>query len=63
MLKKKYSVKSNVLIKNKITGDTIKGDVIDEKEIDGKQFWVFHWPERERSRLLLAKESYQIVKR
>lgn len=62
MLKTKYNTKHNILLKNKLTSETTRGDVIDEKEIDGKGFWVLYNPER-GTRILLSKESYSIVKR
>ena len=60
MLKQKYSTKHNVLLKNIVSGETMRVDIINEKEIDGKQFWVISYNKRQA---LLAKASYSIVKR
>jgi len=58
----KYNTKSNVLLKNKLSGETIRGDIVQESDIDGKGFWVLYRPER-GTKILLSKESYTIVKR
>lgn len=60
MLKTKYSAKHNVLLKNIVSGETMRVDIVNEKEIDGKQFWVISLNKRQ---VLLAKASYSIVKR
>lgn len=60
MLKIKYQAKHNVLLKNIVSGETMRVDIVNEKEIDGKQFWVISLNKRQ---VLLAKASYSIVKR
>lgn len=60
MLKTKYTAKHNVLLKNIVSGETMRVDIVNEKEIDGKQFWVISLNKRQ---VLLAKASYSIVKR
>lgn len=60
MLRSKYAAKHNVLLKNIVSGETMRVDIINEKEIDGKQFWVILFDKRQA---LLAKASYSIVKR
>lgn len=60
MLKNKYQPKHNVLLKNIVSGETMRVDITNEKEIDGKQFWVTSHNKRQ---ILLAKASYSIVKR
>jgi hypothetical protein len=58
----RYNTKSNVLLKNRFNNETVRGDVVEEKEIDGKGFWVLYNPER-GTKILLSKESFTIVKR
>lgn len=60
MLRSKYAARHNVLLKNIVSGETMRVDIINEKEIDGKQFWVISFDKRQA---LLAKASYAIVKR
>jgi len=60
MLKQKYITKHNVLLKNIISGETMRVDIVGEKEIDGKQFWVTSALKRQ---ILLSKASYSLVKR
>jgi len=60
MLRNKYQPKHNVLLKNVVSGETMRVDIVNEKEIDGKQFWVISFDKRQA---LLAKASYSIVKR
>ena len=57
-----FNVKQNVTLFNKITNDTFVGDIVNENEIDGRQYWVFHSNARPNSRLLMAKDSYTITK-
>jgi hypothetical protein len=60
MLKAKYPVKHDILLKNIVSGETMRVDIINEKDIDGKQFWVISSNKRQ---VLLAKASYTVVKR
>lgn len=60
MLRNKYQPKHNVLLKNIVSGETMRVDIVNEREIDGKQFWVINFDKRQA---LLAKASYSIVKR
>jgi hypothetical protein len=60
MLRNKYQIKHDVLLKNIVSGETMRVDIVNEREIDGKQFWVISLDKRQA---LLAKASYSIVKR
>lgn len=60
MLRNKYQIKHDVLLKNIVSGETMRVDILNEREIDGKQFWVIALDKRQA---LLAKASYSIVKR
>ena len=57
-----FNVKYNVTLYNKITNDTYIGDIINEDEIDGRQYWVFSSYARPGSKLRMAKDSYTITK-
>ena len=35
-----YKIKPNVRFKNNITNEVIRGDIVNEEFIDGKQFYV-----------------------
>ena len=60
MLKNKFITKHDILLKNIVSGETMRVDIVGEKEIDGKQFWVVGALKRQ---VLLSKASYSIVKR
>lgn len=57
-----FNVKDNVVLSNKISGDVFVGDIKNEDEIEGRQYWVFYAHNRPGTRLLLAKDSYIITK-
>lgn len=56
----RFKLLSNVIINNKITGDTYTGSIVDEDEIEGRKYWVFYSAARPQHRMLLAKEYYTI---
>ena len=58
----RYTTKYNVLLKNRFNNETVRGDIVEEKDIDGKGFWVLYNPDR-GNKILLSKESFNIVKR
>lgn len=51
-----------VTVSNKYNGDMFTGNILDEKEIDGKHFWVFNSKERPGRPLLLSKEYFTVKK-
>lgn len=56
----KYNVKPNVKIKNRLNGDIIFGDLINEEEIEGKGFFVLR---KDRGHVIkLSKEAYSLVR-
>lgn len=61
MLKKHYQKKINIQLKNIISGEIMRGDVVFETQIDGKNYWVFSSKERP-SVLMYAKDAWSIVK-
>jgi hypothetical protein len=54
-----FKPKLNVLLKNKITGEQLTVNVLDENEIDGKLFWVAQHNNRV---VRLSKDAYTIQK-
>jgi hypothetical protein len=52
----------NVIVSSKINGDVYRGNILEEKDIDGKPFWVFSSVERPNSPRFLAKEFFTIKK-
>lgn len=60
MLRNQYKPKLSVKLKNKLNGQLIVGDIINEEEIDGKPFWVV----KTNGRVLkLAKDAYSVMKK
>lgn len=58
--KKKYNVKQNVTLKNRLNGETFFGDIINEEDIDGKSFFVIR--NLRGSVVKLTREAYYIQK-
>lgn len=54
-----YKTKLNVRLKNNITNEVTRGDIVDEEYIDGKQFYVVKVGPR---LLKLSKEGYTLLK-
>lgn len=46
MTSQAYKTKQNVTIVNKLSGATVRGDIINEDTIDGKSFYVMKVPPR-----------------
>lgn len=56
----KYNIRPNVKIKNRLNGDIVFGDLINEEEIEGKGFFVLR---KDRGHVIkLSKEAYSLVK-
>lgn len=60
MLRNHYKPKLAVKLKNRLNNQVIVGDIINEEEIDGKQFWVIRTNDRV---LKLAKDAYTMSKK
>lgn len=60
MKNNRFNVIEDVTISNKITGDSYKGSIIADDEIDGNPFWIFSPAERPNHILRLAKEYYSV---
>ena len=57
-----YSIRYDVVLKNKLNGEVVRGNIVNEKDIDGKQYWVLNIPSRGPAQLSYAKESWIITK-
>lgn len=51
--------KLNVLLKNALTNEVVKVDILRDDEIEGKKFWIVKMNQRV---LLLAKDAYSVVR-
>lgn len=58
--KNNFSVRTNIALKNKFTMDELYGDIVNEREIEGKPFWVFLEENRPGNKLL-AKDAWSIT--
>ena len=56
-----YQIKHNVTLSNKVSGVTVRGDIIKEDQIDGKSFYVMRVPPR-TAPLRYYKDAWSIVK-
>lgn len=60
MLRTQYKPKLKVTLKNRLNGQTVDGDIVNEEEIDGNTFWLI----RTHNRILkLSKSAYTLVKK
>lgn len=55
-----YKVRPDVKFKNKLNGETVIGDLINEEEIEGKLFYVIR--NNRGSVIKLTREAYYIQK-
>lgn len=53
-----YAVKRNVTLKNKLTGELIQGDVVNEEDIDGRFFYVLR---NHRGTYKYVKEAFTLL--
>ena len=56
-----YKVRHDVVLKNRLNNETVRGNIINEKDIDGKQYWVMNIPSRGAAQLSYAKESWTVI--
>jgi hypothetical protein len=60
MKRVQYKIRPNVVLKNRLNSETVIGDIVGERDIEGKQYWVLSCPDRGGARLSYAKESWSI---
>lgn len=57
-----YKIKENVNLINRLTNETIRGNIINEKEIEGKQYWVVMTAKRPGAQLVYSKDAWSMQK-
>lgn len=57
-----YKIKENVSLINRLTNESIRGNIVNEKEIEGKQYWVLMPSNRPGSQLVYAKDAWSMQK-
>lgn len=62
MKRQVFKTRYDVVLKNRLNNEVVKGNIVNEKEIDGKQYWVLNIPSRGAAQLSYAKESWTITK-
>jgi hypothetical protein len=62
MKRQAYKVRHDVVLKNRLNNEVVRGNIVNEKEIDGKHYWVLNIPSRGAAQLSYAKESWTITK-
>lgn len=63
MKKNQYQIKYDAVIKNRFNSEMIYGNIVNERDIDGKSYWVMNVPSRGATQLSFAKESWLIVRK
>lgn len=51
-----------MVLKNAITGEVVHGTIVDEQQIDDKKYLVVNPDNRPASRLMFAKDAWNIMK-
>lgn len=54
----RYVVKPNITLKNKLTGELIQGDIVNEEDIDGHFYYVLR---NHRGTHKYVKEAFTIL--
>ena len=62
MKRTQFKIRHDVVLKNKLNNELVKGNIVNEKEIDGKNYWVLNVPSRGAQQLSYSKDSWSIVK-
>ena len=62
MKRNEYRIRENIILKNKLTGESVHGNIVNERDIEGKSYWVLVNPSRLGSTLSYSKDSWSIVK-
>ena len=57
-----YKIKENVAIVSKLTKEVVRGNIINEKDIDGKSFWVVVTHNRPGTQLIFSKDAWILQK-
>jgi hypothetical protein len=56
----KYNIKPDVKLKNRLNGEFVQGDLINEEEIEGKSYFVLR--NSRGSIVKLTKEAFSLAK-
>ena len=62
MKRVQYKIRPDVVLKNKLNSEIVRGNIINEKEIDGKKYWVLNVPSRGAQQLSYLKDSWILTK-
>jgi hypothetical protein len=62
MKRQAYKIKYDAVLKNRFNNETVYGNIINEREIDGKPYWVLNIPSRGAAQLSYAKESWLLMR-
>lgn len=62
MKRPQYKIRYDVTLKNRLNNEVVRGNIVNEKDIEGKQYWVLNVPSRGAAQLSYAKESWIVTK-
>lgn len=60
-MKQQFKIRHDVVLKNRLTNETVRGNIINERDIEGKSYWVMNMPGRGSAQLSYSKDSWSIV--
>ena len=61
MSRQQFKIKHDAVLKNRLTNETVRGNIINERDIEGKSYWVMTLPARGLAQLSYSKDSWTIV--
>lgn len=61
-MNRKYNIKYDAVLKNRLTNEVVKGNIVNERDIDGKMYWVVMSPDRGQAQLSYSKDSWLLSK-
>lgn len=60
-MKQQFKIRHDVVLKNRLTNESVRGNIISERDIEGKAYWVMTIPGRGAAQLSYSKDSWLIV--
>jgi len=57
-----YKIKENITLVSRLTNEKIRGNIVNEKEIEGRHYWVVIPTNRPNSQLVFSKDAWLMEK-
>lgn len=63
MKRERYKTIYDAQIKNRLNNEIVQGNIVDERSIEGKNFWVMCLSHRPQTRLLYSKDVWLLMRK